>query len=66
MWRFRDLTKNAQEKFEIVVDPLQLGENLLLVRQLADLPIMLKKVDLKKVREFFVAEAKKLKTEILR
>ena len=64
-WSFRDLIKIAQEKFEIVVDPLQLGENLLLVRQLADLPIMLKKVDLKKVREFFVAEARKLKTEIL-
>jgi len=65
-WRFRDLTKKAQEKFELVVDPLQLGGNLLLVRQLADLPIMLKEVDLKKVKEFFVAEAKKLKTEILR
>ena len=65
-WNFRDLSRKSQEKFEIVVDPLQLGENLLMVRQLADLPIMLKKIDLKAMKEFFLAEARKLKTEILR
>lgn len=65
-WNFRELVQKGQEKFEIVVDPLQLGENLLQVSQLADMPIMLKEVDMKSVRELFLSEAKKLKREILK
>lgn len=65
-WNFRDLTLKAREKFEIGVDPLQTAENLLLVKDLADLPIMLKDVDLKAVKKFFLTEAKKLKSEIFR
>lgn len=63
-WTFRNLTKKAQEKFEIITDPFQMGENLLRVKDMSDMPIMLKKVDLKKVREFFLSEAKKLQAEI--
>lgn len=63
-WNFRDLVKTGQEKFEIVVDPLQLGENLLAVRKMEDVPIMLIKIDFEEVKKFFLAEAKKLKNEI--
>lgn len=65
-WHFKDLTKSAFEKFELRVDPLQLGENLLQVENLADLPIMLKSIDIKKMRQFFLDEAKKLKKEIFK
>jgi len=63
-WNFRDLVKKGQEKFEIVVDPLQLGENLLMVRKMEDVPIMLIDMDFEKVKDFFLSEAKKLKKEI--
>lgn len=56
----------AKEKFEISVDPLQLGENLLQVRTLGDMPIMLKDIDMKEVRDCFVALAKKQRQKILR
>jgi len=65
-WNFRELLQRGQEKFEIVVDPLQLGENLFQVGQLTDMPIMLKKVNLREVRRFFLLEAKSLRKEILK
>lgn len=64
-WNFQELLEKGQEKFEIVVDPFQLGENLLSVRQAADMPIMLKNIDLKAVQKFFLDEAKKLRKKIL-
>ena len=64
-WKFNRLVQKAQEKFEIVVDPLQLGENLTQVRSLQDMPIMIKSVDMKNVQHFFLKEAKKLETQIL-
>lgn len=65
-WRFRELVKKGQEKFEMVVDPFQLGENLLQVKDLADMPIMLKKINLKEMQAFFLKEAADLKKEILK
>lgn len=64
-WRFEELVKRGQEKFEIIVDPLQLGENLLQVRQLTDMPIMLKSLDMKQVKNYFMNKAKKLREKIL-
>ena len=63
-WHFVDLVKHAFEKFELRVDPLQMGENLLQVEHLVDMPIMLKSIDIKAMRRFFLSEAKKLKQEI--
>ena len=63
-WKFPDLVQKSQEKFEIVVDPFQLGENLLQVNQLADMPIMLKPIDLKAVKIYFLSQAKQLKNRI--
>ena len=64
-WKFKDLLKKGQEKFGIVVDPVQLGHNLLLVKTLPDMPIMLKKINIKEMQKFFLAEAKSLEKEIL-
>lgn len=63
-WRFRELLQKSFEKFEMKVDPLQLGENLLQVKKLIDMPKMIKKVDLIKVQNFFLKELKNLKKEI--
>lgn len=65
-WSFQKLLEKGQEKFEIVVDPFQLGENLLLVKQLVDMPIMIKNIDLKTIQKFFLNEAKKLKQKIFK
>lgn len=65
-WQFDDLVKKAFEKFELRVDPLQLSENLLQVEHLEDMPILLKSIDFKSMRSFFLAEAKKLKQNIFR
>lgn len=64
-WQFKELIKKGQEKFEIVVDPIQLGQNLLQVKALSGMPIMLKKINLKAMQNFFLNEAKILKKEIL-
>lgn len=59
-WSLKDLLQKAFEKFGIKVDPLQLGENLFQVKKLADMPIMIKKLDRKTMETFFLNEAKSL------
>lgn len=63
-WSFAELLKKRQEKFEMRVDALQIGQNLLQVKTLADMPVMIKKVDPKKVQDFFMNEVKKLEKDI--
>lgn len=63
-WCFQELLQKSFEKFEMKVDPLQLGESLLQVKKLIDMPKMIKKVDLIKVQNFFLKELKNLKKEI--
>jgi len=63
-WTFPELIEKSFEKFEMKADPLQLGENLLQVKNLVDMPQMIKKVDLSEVQDFFIKELEKLKTEI--
>ena len=65
-WTFQELLKKSFEKFEMKVDSLQLGESLLEVKNLADMPKMIKKVDLNNVRKFFLNEARILKKEIFK
>lgn len=65
-WQFNDLVKRGQEKFELAVNPIQLGQNLLQVRTLSDMPIMLKHFDLKEMQKFFLKEALALKKEIFK
>lgn len=65
-WAFSDLIEKSFAKFEMKADNLQLGENLLQVKNLADMPRMIKKIELAKVQDFFLKELKKLQTEIWR
>lgn len=65
-WSFDYLFQKSFEKFEMRVDALQLGENLIQVKTLADMPKMIKKVDLKKVQNFFLEKAARLKSEIIK
>lgn len=65
-WAFDYLLQKSFEKFEMRVDALQLGDNLLQVRTLADMPKMIKKIDMEKVQNFFLEKAKKLEPEIIR
>lgn len=65
-WSLEELLLRGQEKFEISVDPLQLGENLLQVRILGDMPIMLQDIDMKEVKNYFMAQAGTQRRKILR
>lgn len=63
-WIFSELLNKSFAKFEMKVDALQLGENLLQVETLADMPVMVKKIDMDKIKTFFLTEAKKLDKKI--
>ena len=63
-WNLKGLLQKAFEKFGIKVDPLQLGENLFQVKNLEDMPIMLKDFDRQTMENFFLTEAKKLEKGI--
>ena len=63
-WNLKSLLQKAYEKFGIKVDPLQLGENLFQVKNLEDMPIMLKDFDKQSMEKFFLTEARKLEKRI--
>ncbi|PIQ70124.1 hypothetical protein COV89_02120 [Candidatus Shapirobacteria bacterium CG11_big_fil_rev_8_21_14_0_20_40_12] len=65
-WTIDDLLQKSFEKFEMRVDALQLGTNLIQVKTLADMPVMIKKINLQEVQKFFLEKAKALKTEVLK
>lgn len=64
-WKLKELVKKGQEKFGIVIDPFQLGQNLLSVKTLFDMPLMIKEIRIKDLQSFFLKEAKTLEKEIL-
>jgi hypothetical protein len=47
-------------------DALQVGQNLLEVENQIDMPNMIKKIDMVKVKDFFFKEAKKLGSSIFK
>jgi hypothetical protein len=59
-----DLVKKARIKFDWHIDPIQLGTQFVKVHEATDLPRMIADVKEEEWREFFVAEAKKLKSEV--
>jgi len=65
-WFFQDLLEKSFEKFEMRADALQVGQNLLEVKKQIDMPVIIKEVDMNKVIMFFLNEAKKLKSKILK
>lgn len=65
-YNFRDLLKKARAKFDWHIDYLNLGTQFLKVKDLKDYPVMLIDLDYQKVKDFFLDEAKKLKSKIFK
>jgi len=63
-YKFQDLLMQAKAKFDWHIDAIQLGSRLLEAVEVADYPRMLKEIDHKEWKQFFVTEARKLKKEI--
>lgn len=62
----KDLLMKAKAKFDWHIDPVQLGTRLLLARKVADYPRMIKKINHAEWKNFFVEEARKLKSQIFK
>ena len=61
-----DLVKKAQIKFGNYIDPIQLGAQYVKVKELKDFPKMLVKISDNIWQDFFIKEAKKLSTKIIK
>lgn len=60
-----ELTKKAKIKFDWHIDPIQLGTQFIKSKEATDYPRMIKNVSNEEWQNFFMAEAKKLKKEII-
>ncbi len=60
-----DLIKKAKLKFDWHIDPMQLGTQFIKIQDLKDIPNMLKKIRVEEINEFFIEEAKKLKSDVI-
>lgn len=60
-----NLLKKARVKFDWHIDPLQLGAQFVKATEASDPPRMLKKIRKETWQNFFIAEAKKLRADIL-
>ena len=63
---FHDLLLQAKAKFDWDITAMQLGTHLLEASETTDYPRMLKPIDHKEWKQFFVQEAKKLKGSIFK
>jgi hypothetical protein len=63
---FYDLLMKAKAKFDWDITAIELGTRLMEAAKLTDYPRMIKKIDHREWKEFFVNEAKKLKKEIFK
>lgn len=63
-YAFRDLLLQAKAKFDWDITLIELGARLLEASEMTDYPRMLKEIDHREWKDFFVKEAKKLKKEI--
>lgn len=64
-WNFKELIKKTRIKFDSVIDPLQLGQQLLKVTESLDYPTMLIELPEKEWQDFWIQEAQNLKEEAL-
>lgn len=60
-----ELVAKAKIKFDWHVDPIQLGTQFSKAVEAPDFPRLIKKIKPKKWQEFFLAEAKKLRSQVL-
>ncbi len=58
------LEKLTRIKFDIVIDPIQLGSQLITAQDLSDLPKMIVKLPAREWKEYFLKKAKGLKNKI--
>ena len=63
-WKFQDLLKKARAKFDVHVDPIQLGSQLLKVTAIHDYPRMISPLKDSDWQDFFLEEARLLKSKI--
>lgn len=61
-----DLIKKARVKFDWQVDPIKLGSQFLLAKELKDYPRLIEQLDPVDWQEFFVHEARKLGPQIIK
>lgn len=63
-YSFKKLLIDAKAKFDWHIDAIQLGTQLIKVKEVKDYPRMLKEIDHNEWQDFFLNEAKKLKKDI--
>lgn len=61
-----DLIKQAKIKFDWHIDPLQLGTQFVKAKEVLDYPRMISKIDPQTWQDFFIEEAQKLHSEVLK
>jgi len=61
---FKDLIMKAKIKFDWHIDPVQMGSRLLAVKNTADYPRMIKKINHEEWKDFYINQAKLLKKDI--
>lgn len=64
-WTFANLIKLARIKFDSNIDPIQMTQQLLKVKDVKDYPKMIIKLDDGQWQKFWISEAKKLKKQAL-
>lgn len=62
----KDLIKKAKSKFDFNIDFLQLGTQFVKVKEAKDYPRMVSRISHDEINKFFLAEAKKMKSEIIK
>ncbi len=65
-WDFQELLKKGRVKFDVYVDPIQIGSQLVKVKELRDYPRMIIKIKDSDWQDFFLNEARKLKPQVLK
>lgn len=64
-YSIEDLLKKAKVKFDWHIDPLQLGTQFIKATEVSDLPHMIIDLPAQQWQDFFLAEAKKLESQII-
>ena len=63
-FHWEDLSKLARTKFDVVIDPIQLGSQLVTAKTVSQLPNMIKKIKEDVWRTFYLKKAQELKNKI--
>ncbi|MDO8639666.1 MAG: nucleotidyl transferase AbiEii/AbiGii toxin family protein [bacterium] len=62
--KWEELFKMARIKFDVAIDPIQLGSQLMMAEQAEDMPKMIIKLDKKEWQNYFLRKARELKIKI--